>query len=751
LSWQSWKSPFNRLSIQWRLALLMLALALPLNLVIAGVIWGLFGRANDAQRTSLLYAARSVAAGVDAELGKYIALGEALARSPALLDDNLDAFEAEARRTFPDGGVIVSDLNGQQILNTFAQPGQHLPRRSPLALAIQRRAFSTRSVGISDLMIGRVTQEWGSTIEVPIFKGGQPFRGLAIIMRAGDFLRLLSVPDIPKGWLLGVIDGEGRYIARVPRGSTQVGQLASPGWRAIKDQAGLFELSSREGDALLNANARPSMTSWTVGVAIKKAELKAAVWDTVRWAIMLGIGFSAGSLLLAWKLARQITQPIEQLRQSFADTSAEPCKPVETGPPELLELQDTLYRATVERMAAVSKLEREMRLREEAQAALAQSQRMEAVGQLAGGIAHDFNNVLAAISAYLDVIALHLSDVQTREAVDGALDAIQMGASLNRRLLSFSRRQGVGLEILDVNQRVTDTIDLLRRTLGDLVTVTFDCCPDPCWTFANPGDVDNAILNLAINARDAMPKGGVLTVETRHVALDAAAAARIPNARPGDFVRLTMRDTGEGMTPDVLKRAMEPFYTTKQNGEGTGLGLSTVYGALQQSGGFVEISSTVGKGTHVHLYFPKAEAGPRPIEMVSSPKEAPLGHGECILVVEDNDKVRRATVGRLESLGYVAVEAHDGRQAIDLLKGGSPVALVLSDIVMPGGVTGYDVAKWARSYKPDLKVLLTTGYNNTPLATRAEHDKTQVLGKPYSRAQLAHALHEALDIGEMSD
>ena len=183
------------------------------------MIWGLVQRANEVQRTSLLYAARSIAAGVDAELGKYVALAEALSRSPALLDDNLDAFEAEARRAFPAGGdtgVLVSDADGQQLVNTFAQPGQALPRRNPIAIAAQHRAFSTRSIVITDLLRGPLTQDWVANIEVPIFKDGQPFRGLAIVMRHREFLRLLSAQDIPRNWLAGIIDGEGRFIARVP-------------------------------------------------------------------------------------------------------------------------------------------------------------------------------------------------------------------------------------------------------------------------------------------------------------------------------------------------------------------------------------------------------------------------------------------------------------------------------------------------------------------------------------------------------
>jgi signal transduction histidine kinase/CheY-like chemotaxis protein len=663
-----------------------------------------------------------------------------------LLDDNLDAFEAEARRAFPAGGdtgVLVSDADGQQLLNIFAQPRQALPRRNPLPFAAQRRASSTRSIVITDLMIGAITQDWGAGIEVPIFKDGLPFRGLSITMRPQGFLHLLNAQDIPRNWLAAIIDGQGRFIARVSGG--KVGQLAGEGWLAIKDQTGLFELFSRDGDALVQANAHPSLSSWTVGVAVKKAELQKAAWTTVRWAAMLGTGLSAASLLLAWYLARQITRPIDQLRQSFADVSAQPGKPIEVGPPEILDLQDTLHRATLERMAALSKLEREMRLREEAQTGLAQAQRMEALGQLAGGMAHDSNNVLAAISANLDAVTLRSSDEKISEAIEAAMDAIQMGASLNRRLLFLSRPQGVGLERLDLNDRVTGTLELLKRTLGEQVTVSLRLSPDPCQTSANPGDVDNAILNLAINARDAMPKGGRLTLETRHVTIDADAAERIPEARPGEYVTLTVSDTGHGMSSEILKHAMEPFFTTKGPGKGTGLGLATVYGIVRQAVGFISIDSTVGKGTSVHQNFPKAEAGPVVNSARPAAKELPLGDGELILVVEDNDIVRQATMSRLASLGYAVLEAKTGPEAITLLQSEEPIALVFSDIIMPGGMTGYEVAEWVRSMKPKIKVLLTSGYSDMPVAVGETVRAIKVLGKPYTREQLACALREEID------
>jgi CheY-like chemotaxis protein len=343
------------------------------------------------------------------------------------------------------------------------------------------------------------------------------------------------------------------------------------------------------------------------------------------------------------------------------------------------------------------------------------------------------------------MVTLRSTDEKIRNTIQDAMDAIQMGASLTRRLLILSSRREVGLERLDLNDHITGTIELLRRTLGEQIAISLRLSPGPCQTMANPGDVDNAILNLAINARDAMTSGGMLTFQTRLVSLDADAAGRIANARPGEYVMLTVNDTGHGMSPEVLKHAMEPLFTTKAPGKGTGLGLATIHSTVRQSGGFVAIDSTEGAGTSVHLYFPKAEPGPIVSRAAPSPEKAPLGDGELILVVEDNDKVRMATANRLESLGYAVLEAKTGPEAITFLKAGEPVHLVFSDIVMPGGMTGYDVAEQVRSMKPDLKVLLTSGYSDMPLAVSEAARKIKVLAKPYTREQLACALREALD------
>ncbi len=320
---------FKSWTIAARLIAIVIALALPLNLVVIAVIWNLNSAANEAQRASLLYSARSVAAAVDAELFKYIALVQTLSGSPALLDDNLDAFDAEARRAFApikDASFLVTDLNGQHLINGAAQRDQPLPRQQPVAMRAQNLALESRSVVVSDILIGNVSKEWVADVYVPIFKNDQPFRTLAVTMKVRGF------------------------IARVPDHDAFVGELASQGWRDVKDQDGIFEFfHSSEGDVVANASAHPTLSGWTVGVAVKKSELQAAALNAVCWAIALGIAISLLSLGLAVAIARRITRPIAEMGDKAAMVLSGGEISFEPDLPELGALWSALKQAVADR------------------------------------------------------------------------------------------------------------------------------------------------------------------------------------------------------------------------------------------------------------------------------------------------------------------------------------------------------------------------------------------------------------------
>jgi PAS domain S-box-containing protein len=385
-------------------------------------------------------------------------------------------------------------------------------------------------------------------------------------------------------------------------------------------------------------------------------------------------------------------------------------------------------------------LEAEIHRREETQAALIQAQRMEAFGQLTGGVAHDFNNLLTIVTGNLELLGYEIDKESSRSYLKRASDAADMGAALTKRLLTFARRRRLTTQVIDVNELVLGLTEILKRSLGEPITLTTVLAGKLWHTRTDPSELENAILNLTINARDAMPTGGHLVIETKNVTTAEAVASH-----PGEFVHISVSDTGQGMPPEILEKAFEPFFTTKEPGRGTGLGLSTIYGFAEQSGGYSTISSTVGKGTVVNLYLPRADAEADQVRLETS-EPIPLSENcETVLVVEDNPEVRELTMQRVEGLGYVVREAENGRAAIRILESGEAIDLILSDIVMAGGISGYDLARWAKKNIPGVGVILTTGY----AAEEANQDPRElidapILRKPYPRKELATALRDAL-------
>jgi PAS domain S-box-containing protein len=378
--------------------------------------------------------------------------------------------------------------------------------------------------------------------------------------------------------------------------------------------------------------------------------------------------------------------------------------------------------------------------------ALRKSQRMEVIGQLTGGIAHDFNNLLTIITGNHELLQMELETEEQRDLLTRANNAALMGARLTNRLLTFARRRRLDPVVLDLNEQVLGMAELLRRTLGETIALGTLLAPRLWVTRADPSEVENAVLNLAINARDAMPAGGKLVIETRNVQLGERDIASEVGVEPGDYVRLSVSDTGTGMRPGVLARVFEPFFTTKETGKGTGLGLSVIYGFVKQSGGHVTIYSEVGKGTTVNLYLPRAlsdaekEPGARP------PAAAAQETGETVLLVEDNAEVRSVTAKRLANLGYEVLQAESAAKAIEILGGNADVDLVFSDVVMPGGMSGFDLAQWTRQHRPAVPVLLTSGFaEDVARAGEAPASALEILRKPYSGPELARALRKALD------
>jgi len=404
----------------------------------------------------------------------------------------------------------------------------------------------------------------------------------------------------------------------------------------------------------------------------------------------------------------------------------------------LRDLNANLEREVAERTA-------QLRLNEEA---LRQAQKMEAVGQLTGGVAHDFNNILQVIVGNLELIRrLAPSDAgRIQRSVEQALNGARQASSLTQRLLAFSRRQPLDPKPTDVNSLVNGMSELLNRMLGETISVETVRGAGLWQVEVDPNALESAILNLAVNARDAMPHGGRLTIETMNAYIDEAYAVAHAEVVPGQYVLLSVSDTGMGMDSDTIRRAFEPFFTTKPVGQGTGLGLSQVYGFVKQSGGHVKIYSEVGEGTTVKIYLPRLLRSVEK-EDIQPPVPTPEDNtGETILVVEDDPNVRTYSVEALRDLGYRVIEAPDGPLAIRLLGTDTRVDLLFTDVVLPGGMTGAQVAAQGRELRPDLKVLFTTGYARNAIFHHGRLDKgVQLITKPFTFADLAAKVRDLLD------
>ena len=502
-------------------------------------------------------------------------------------------------------------------------------------------------------------------------------------------------------------------------GRTQVWAVArSP---SVRD-AGLYIMVGRSKDGLLAA-ANRRLYEDTAILAVASLLLLAGVWLLATMSVGRQVG----------RLAAMAT------KLGLGDLRARISPPYPGG--ELGGLM-TLLNSTAE------SLERQRTAIDELNQKLIQSQKMEAMGQLTGGVAHDFNNLLTVILGNAEHLAERLAaNEELHKIADDIATAAERGSDLTRSLLAFARKQPLMPKEIDIGRKILDMEQLLRRTLGEHIECEFKLDPGLWLASVDPGQLASALLNLVLNARDAMPSGGKLTVEVRNTSLGESDVDVNGAARPGDYVMVAVTDTGSGMSAEVAGRAFEPFFTTKEVGKGTGLGLSMVYGFAQQSGGAMQIRSGAGQGTAVRLFFPRVVAPQVNAAPPAGPRATAAG-SETILVVEDNDMVREYVENELKALGYRVIVTRNAPAALDILRGPEKIQLLFSDVVMPGGMFGPELAREAARLRPDLKILLTSGYTEHPAeALDGLGQEVRILNKPYRRHDLASMLRSALKAG----
>ncbi len=584
-----------------------------------------------------------------------------------------------------------------------------------------RREAMQRAAASGDLALSgpvRLVQEPGARDQPGVLmflpvtrldaRGGAPLKGFVYSpLRAGDLLQTVFPARPDRLVDISVYDGAARpenllFETAAPSSTPDI-------LRAVPVAGRTWILAIRTRPAF-DAGSNGSLVYWTAG-------LGAAITLALTFAVLM----QARAALLA-----------ERARMELREVNA--------------GLEDRVQQRTGELANAVAELRDEMARRETAEGQVRQMQKMEAIGQLTGGIAHDFNNMLAIVIGSLDMARRRLTgseDPRVARYLDNAAEGATRAATLTGRLLAFARRQRLNPEPLDVNDLVGGMTELLRRSLGERVEIETTFAEELWPVRADAAELENALLNLAVNARDAMPDGGRLTVSTSNVNDPVADDPASP--LPGEFVAIRIADTGAGMAPEVIERAFEPFFTTKEVGKGSGLGLSQVYGFVNQSGGAVTIRSAAGEGATVTIYLPRwaGELAPKAPALADGPLPR-ARRGEAVLVVEDEPEVRRLSVESLRELGYDVTEASDADQALQRLAEAPAADLLFTDIVMPG-MNGVQLAKRAREAKPALKVLYTTGYARD--VSGADSVQAALLPKPFTIAQLAHRVRQALDEG----
>ncbi len=374
---------------------------------------------------------------------------------------------------------------------------------------------------------------------------------------------------------------------------------------------------------------------------------------------------------------------------------------------------------------------------------LLQSQKLDAIGKLTGGVAHDFNNMLTVITGTTETLVADLAGQPEYQSAARLIDdAAERCAELIRHLLAFARKQPLQPRDVDINSAILDVAKLLRPTLGEQIEIETILTQQTITSHIDPSQLANSVLNMAINARDAMPDGGKLLLETRNVMLDEAYAEANADVRAGPYAMLAVSDSGTGMPADIRDKVFEPFFTTKETGKGSGLGLSMVYGFVKQSGGHIKIYSEPGHGTTIRLYLPPADG---PAETAASTAKAVAGGSEAILVVEDDPVVRNFVITQLQSLGYRTVAAADGGAAMACIENGEPLDLLFTDVILPGGMTGRHLADEVKKHRPGLKVLYTSGYTDNSIVHHGRLDEgVLLLTKPYRKSQLAQMVRQAL-------
>ncbi|WP_019142584.1 hybrid sensor histidine kinase/response regulator [Noviherbaspirillum massiliense] len=726
-----------------RLLILITIVLLPTVLGAVFAISYVYQEQQKAYRRSIQELARAMAIVLDKEIRERESLLKLLAASPALKTGDLESFyvHATALASSWDTTIILSDLSGQQLLNTRVPLGtKDLPHSRPL-MPLRERLGPEASV-VSDVYFAPIGKSHSFAMQIPVKINGELKYYLAIGSFTSHLQDVFKGQQMMPGWVTAIIDRNGTVAARSHEPEKFVGKQVSPGLRNAfaQQNEGFYEGTGLTGIPVTAFFSRAPTAGWGFVVAVPRAQLQ----QTAVHAMLLMSGVFILMLILAIAAAvlvgRKIAKPMESLRRAAGRMGqGEAVAARQTGILEIDSVNLEMARASEQIRNTRAELEHRVAeavaAAERSHRALLQGQKLEALGRLTGGIAHDFNNVLQTLTTGLQVVLMRSQEPGVRKAIESCQRAVQRAAELVRQLMAFGRVQEAHLSTIDLGRQIEEILPMLKSGLRSDIDLQVEV-EAGLW----PVTIDAllfelAMLNLTINARDAMASGGMLRIAMCNRALD-----QLPdNLPPGDYVQIAVADTGAGMEEEVLGRALEPYFTTKKLGHGSGMGLSQVYGFVKQAGGALSIDSDPGKGTVVTLYLPRAAA----CVATAPSSQARLVPGPVsgkVLLVEDDPLVSVVVRPALEAAGLDVRVAMNGDEALAILAGNESFDVVFSDVVMPGMTSGIELAHLIREQHPDTAIVLATGYSEQ----RISLPHVRVLAKPYETADVVQVLRGEL-------
>jgi signal transduction histidine kinase len=725
--------------IRTRLLILILAILVPTFSAATLAVGYVYLEERRAQENSVKETVRAFALLVDNELETREGLLRALASSPSLARGDLPEFYRHARllAPTPETTIILYDLEGRQLANTRVPLGSALPARRVSNIGELMAQYGADRILVSDMFKAPLGGQYDFVVQVPVRIDGQILYYLSTGVNASSLQGLMAQQRFPAEWIASIVDRKGRVVARSrdadqARGRS-VSALALQNFAAASE--GVFASRSLSGVPVQVFHSTVPESQWRVLVSIPQSELQRVPLHAA--AFLAGI--MALLLVLAVVLARRFGKraigPIEYLGNSAEDLGHG--REVVYVPQQIVEIDAVVHRmAEASRQIRRAQAELEQRVKEavdateRAQAAMMRGQKLEALGRLTGGIAHEFNNLLQTLTTALQLAALTSTQPKVQSLIDTCKRTVVRATALTGQLGSFGRIQDAKLMTVSPCEQLGNSVQLIRNVLRQGIELELECA-DGLWPVTiDPLQFDLAMLNLAINARDAMPDGGRLVLSARNCVLEPTL-----DRSGGDYVVVTVSDTGSGMAPEVLARALDPFFTTKEPGKGTGLGLAQAYAFATQSLGSLALFSSPGEGTRVELYLPRSSMPLSPQPGRVPPAVAQHASGR-ILFVEDDELVREAVVRGLQEAGFEVLVAANGDRALAMIEAGLDIDVAFSDIVMPGKISGIDLAGILRERRPGLPVVLATGYTDQ----RATVPGVQVLAKPYEIGQLVELL-----------